>query len=45
MLAQLEVYNLGRGRAGYNPVQIGIGLNTGMVLLGTVGGPTAWTAR
>jgi hemerythrin len=38
MLAQLEVYNLGRGRAGYHPVQIGIGLNTGMVLLGTVGG-------
>jgi len=38
MLTQLEVYNLGRGRAGYNPVQIGIGLNTGMVLLGTVGG-------
>jgi hemerythrin len=38
MLAQLEVYNMGRGRAGYNPVQIGIGLNTGMVLLGTVGG-------
>ena len=38
MLAQLEVYNIGRARAGYSPVQIGIGLNTGMVLLGTVGG-------
>jgi hemerythrin-like metal-binding protein len=38
MLAQLEVYNLGRARAGYSPVNIGIGLNTGMVLLGTVGG-------
>lgn len=38
MLAQLDVYNIGRARAGYHPVKIGIGLNTGMVMLGTVGG-------
>jgi hemerythrin len=38
MLAQLDVYNIGRSRAGYAPVKIGIGLNTGMVMLGTVGG-------
>jgi hemerythrin len=38
MLSQLEVYNLGRVRAGYAPVKIGIGLNSGMVMLGTVGG-------
>ncbi|MDP2793406.1 MAG: bacteriohemerythrin [Sulfurisoma sp.] len=38
MLAQLDVYNIGRARAGYQPVKIGIGLNTGMVMLGTVGG-------
>ncbi len=38
MLAQLNVYNLGRARAGYPAVHIGIGLNTGMVMLGTVGG-------
>jgi hemerythrin len=38
MLTQLEVYNLGRVRAGYHRMRIGIGLNTGMVMLGTVGG-------
>jgi len=38
MLAQLDVYNIGRARAGYPPVKIGIGLNTGIVMLGAVGG-------
>jgi hemerythrin len=38
MLARLEHYNRGRSRAGYNPVGIGIGINTGFVMLGTVGG-------
>lgn len=38
MLKKLEHYNAGRGRAGYTPIQIGIGLNTGMVIIGTVGG-------
>jgi len=38
MLSQLDVYNIGRARAGYHTVRIGIGLNTGMVMLGTVGG-------
>ncbi len=38
MLKKLEHYNAGRARAGYVPVQIGIGLNTGMVIIGTVGG-------
>lgn len=38
MLGQLEIYNFGRVRAGYAPVRIGIGLNSGMVMLGTVGG-------
>jgi predicted ATPase/class 3 adenylate cyclase len=37
MLKQLEHYNQGRQRAGYQPIQIGIGLNTGMLMLGTVG--------
>lgn len=40
MLAKLEKYNAGRARAGYPPLQIGLGLNTGLVMLGTVGGPT-----
>ncbi len=40
MLAQLEKYNAGRARAGYPPLQIGLGLNTGLVMIGTVGGPT-----
>ena len=38
MLEKLVQYNSGRERAGYKPVQIGIGLNTGMVMIGTVGG-------
>ncbi len=38
MLEELEAYNTGRARAGYAPIQIGIGLNTGLVMIGTVGG-------
>lgn len=38
MLERLSYYNAGRERADYAPVQIGIGLNTGMVMIGTVGG-------
>jgi hemerythrin len=38
LLEKLEHYNAGRARAGYKPIQIGIGLNTGMVIIGTVGG-------
>jgi hemerythrin len=38
MLNKLDEYNSGRERAGYRPVKIGIGINTGIVILGTVGG-------
>jgi len=38
MLKRLAYYNAGRQRAGYQPVHIGIGLNSGMVMIGTVGG-------
>jgi adenylate cyclase len=38
MLENLEKYNSGRARAGYGPMQIGIGLNTGLAMIGTVGG-------
>jgi hemerythrin len=38
ILERLTYYNAGRVRAGYVPIQIGIGLNTGMVMIGTVGG-------
>lgn len=37
MLAQLEIYNQGRREAGYAPIEIGIGINTGDLMLGTVG--------
>ena len=37
MLRHLEVYNHGRQRAGYDSLQIGIGLNTGNLMLGTIG--------
>ncbi len=39
MLKQLTDYNQGREKAGYLPVHIGIGINTGSLMLGTVGGP------
>lgn len=38
MLEKLVHYNAGRARAGYLPTQIGIGLNTGIVMIGMVGG-------
>jgi hemerythrin len=38
MLQRLEEYNDGRQRAGYRSIKIGIGINTGIVILGTVGG-------
>jgi class 3 adenylate cyclase len=37
MLVRLEAYNQGRQRAGYRPIQIGIGINTGNLILGTLG--------
>ena len=38
MLERLNHYNAGRERAGYTSINIGIGLNTGVVMIGTVGG-------
>lgn len=38
ILKQLNFYNEGRMRAGYKPIAIGIGINTGMAMIGTVGG-------
>lgn len=38
MLRELVNYNEGRLRAGYMPIRIGIGVNTGLVMMGTVGG-------
>ncbi len=37
ILNQLDIYNAGRHRAGYMSIRIGIGVNTGTVMLGTVG--------
>jgi len=38
MLEKLEKYNTGRANAGYAPIHIGFGLNTGYVMIGTIGG-------
>jgi adenylate cyclase len=38
MLQRLAEYNQGRAKAGYMPIQVGIGINTGSLMLGTVGG-------
>lgn len=40
MLDKLDKYNSSRARAGHAPLQIGVGLNTGLAMIGTVGGPT-----
>ena len=37
MLKTLREYNEGRNRAGYELIQIGVGVNTGMMILGTLG--------
>ncbi len=37
MLGKLLEYNKGRVTAGYDPVRIGIGINTGELMLGTIG--------
>ncbi|MCA1993939.1 MAG: response regulator [Coleofasciculus sp. S288] len=38
MLKRLTKYNQNRVKSGYVPIQIGIGINTGSLMLGTVGG-------
>lgn len=37
MFRKVEEYNQGRARAGYEPVQIGVGIHTGRLMVGTVG--------
>ncbi len=37
MLRKLVEYNEGRKRAGYVPIRIGIGINTGILRIGTIG--------
>lgn len=38
MLARLDEYNAGRERATYAAIRIGIGVNTGLLMLGVIGG-------
>jgi class 3 adenylate cyclase len=38
MLHRLTEYNQFRAHSGYAPLKIGIGINTGSLMLGTVGG-------
>lgn len=38
MIAKIVEYNKGRVRAGYRPIKIGIGLNTGIVMVCVIGG-------
>jgi hemerythrin-like metal-binding protein len=38
MLRQLVIYNRGRNQAGYVPIRIGIGIHSGLVMMGTIGG-------
>lgn len=38
MLQRLTEYNQHRATSGYKPIRIGIGINTGSLMLGTVGG-------
>jgi class 3 adenylate cyclase len=45
MLHRLTDYNQHRINSGYVPIKIGIGINTGSLMLGTVGGQTGWTVQ
>lgn len=38
MLKELELYNADRLKSGYQPISIGIGLHTGSLILGVIGG-------
>ena len=38
MLSRLDEYNAGRERAAYAAIRIGIGVNTGLLMLGVIGG-------
>jgi class 3 adenylate cyclase len=38
MLEELKLYNEHRANSGYKPIQIGIGINMGELMLGTIGG-------
>jgi class 3 adenylate cyclase len=38
MLRALAEYNAGRAGEGHSPIQIGVGVNTGSLMLGTIGG-------
>lgn len=38
MLEKLKIYNRNRSKSGYKPIAIGMGINTGSLILGTVGG-------
>ncbi len=40
MQRKLVDYNIMRGQSGYQPIQIGIGINTGNLMLGIIGGPS-----
>ncbi|MEO1352183.1 MAG: ammonium transporter [Cyanobacteria bacterium J06635_15] len=40
MLKNLQAYNRDRAVNGYSPVSNGIGINSGLMMLGTVGGPS-----
>jgi predicted ATPase/class 3 adenylate cyclase/GAF domain-containing protein len=44
MLRELAAFNEGRASAGKPSIRIGIGLNTGLLMLGTVGGPDRMTS-
>lgn len=38
MIAELREYNASRVQAGYEPIRVGVGINTGSLMLGIVGG-------
>lgn len=39
MRAEMKLYNVHRIESGYSPIETGIGINTGPMILGTVGSP------
>ena len=39
IINHLGIYHLNQKKSNYNPIDIGIGISTGSLMLGTIGGP------
>jgi len=45
LMETVRVFNGHRANSGYRPIGIGVGINTGSLMLGTIGRARAWRGR